>query len=69
LILATVSALLMILAILLPAWIEEYIGREPDGGIGTLEWLLPLPFAVAVVALGGVGYRAHRQAIRSSADQ
>jgi hypothetical protein len=64
LILAAVGAALTLLALAVPMWIEEFTTLEPDGGNGELEWLLPIPFAVATIALGGLSYRTRTRLAR-----
>jgi hypothetical protein len=61
LVLTVVCGLLTILAAITPLWIEEFTSLEPDGGNGVLEWLLPLPFGVAALLLGGLTYRTRRR--------
>jgi hypothetical protein len=58
---AVVCGLLTVLAAVTPMWIEEFTSLEPDGGSGVLEWLLPLPFGVAALLLGGLTYRTRRR--------
>jgi hypothetical protein len=61
--LTAICAGLTVLALFVPMWIEEFTGLEPDGGNGVLEWLLPIPFAAAALALGGLTFRTrHRLA-------
>jgi hypothetical protein len=64
LILAVVAAALTVLAMAVPAWIEEFTSLDPDGGDGSLEILLPIVFAVAAVALGGLSWRTRRRPAR-----
>lgn len=66
LILAIVAAVLAGPAIAVPMWIEEFTGLEPDGGDGSLELLLPILFAAAAVALGGLSWRTRRKLARAS---
>ena len=40
LIFAAISAVLTVLAAIIPAWIEKFTTLEPDGASGELEWLL-----------------------------
>jgi hypothetical protein len=65
LILAIVAAVLAVLAIVVPMWIEEVSGLEPDGGDGSLELLLPIAFAVPALALGGLSWRTRRRLARA----
>jgi hypothetical protein len=66
LVFAIICAALTLLAIAVPVWIEEFTGIEPDGGNGELELLLPIPFAVAAVALGGLTGRTRRRPARQN---
>jgi hypothetical protein len=43
-------------------WIEELTGFKPDGGNGTLEFLVVVVPAVAAVGFGLLGYRTVRRA-------
>jgi hypothetical protein len=51
-ILAIVGAALSVLTLLWPEWIEEIFGVEPDGGNGSLEWIIALGFLAVGVGLG-----------------
>ena len=62
LILSAVFIALTLLAIIVPVWIEEVTGRSPDGGNGELELLLAVPFGIAALVLGALGWRSRRAA-------
>lgn len=64
LILSAVFLGLTLLALVVPVWIEELMGRSPDGGNGELELLLAVPFGVAALVLGALGWRSRRVAER-----
>ena len=50
---AAVSAfLLTFVAALAPQWVEALTGLDPDGGSGTLEWLLPVALLAVAASLG-----------------
>lgn len=44
-VLAAASAILAVVTLLVPDWIEGTMRMDPDGGSGSLEWLLVLAFA------------------------
>jgi hypothetical protein len=50
--LCAVFAVLTVLTIAWPEWIEGLTGLEPDGGNGSLEWLIVLLFGLITVGLG-----------------
>lgn len=50
--LAALSAGLALLTLVMPSWIEELTGIDPDGGNGMVEWLIVLLFGAAAVTLG-----------------
>ncbi len=47
---ATAFTLLSVLTLMVPGWIEVVIGIDPDGGNGSLEWLIAAGCAVASLA-------------------
>lgn len=61
LVFALVSAGLTMLAVAIPAWIEEITGIEPDGGGGEFEWLLAVVFCLVGIGFGVLCYRTRRQ--------
>ncbi|MCX5262261.1 ABC transporter permease [Streptomyces canus] len=65
-ILAGISAVLAVLAAVVPVWIEETTTLEPDAGSGLLEWLLSAVFGAASLALGGLSYRTRLRVRRVS---
>jgi hypothetical protein len=54
------SALAVITAVI-PDWIEVVFGIEPDGGSGSLEWIIVGVLGVLAVLLGALGYRDRRR--------
>jgi hypothetical protein len=58
---AVISLGLFILAAVIPAWIEEFTGLDPDGGNGELEWLLAVVFGAVSLVLGVLYYRTRRR--------
>ncbi len=66
LILSATFVALTLVAIIVPVWIEEVTGRAPDGGNGELELLLAVPFGIAALVLGALGWRSRSAAQRPS---
>ena len=60
LICTVIFAVLMVLAIAVPVWIEKVSGFSPDGGNGELELWLPIPFGVAAIVCGVFAVRTRR---------
>ena len=58
---ALVSAALTVLAAIIPRWIEELTGLNPDGGSGLLEWGLAVLFAAASIGFGIGSFRTRRR--------
>jgi hypothetical protein len=54
------------LTAVVPDWIEAVFGVEPDGGNGSLEWLLVLGFGLVAVVAATLGRRDQRAAAQSS---
>ena len=50
--LAVTSAFLALLTLVVPDWIEEVFHVDPDGGNGSLEWLIVAVFVIAAVVFG-----------------
>jgi hypothetical protein len=51
-VLCTLFAVLTVLTVVWPSWIEGLTGLEPDAGNGTVEWLIVLLFGLIAVGLG-----------------
>lgn len=49
--LGSVSAVLLVVTLIRPDWIEVAFGVEPDGGSGALEWGIVALLAVTTVVL------------------
>jgi hypothetical protein len=62
LVLTVVFAVLAVLALAVPLWVEEMTGISPDGGNGEFEAFLALPFGLAAAACGVLSWRSRRQA-------
>jgi hypothetical protein len=66
--LATASAILFLATLVVPAWIEAVFRVDPDGGSGSLEWLIAAAFAAATVVLAlGARHELRRPAVAFSA--
>lgn len=61
-VLGLVSAAMLALTLVLPAWIERFFDLAPDGGDGSTEWEWAASFAVATLLFfadaGRVWWRA-----------
>jgi len=51
---AALSGLLALLTLVTREWVELLFGVDPDGGDGSLEWLLVVALAVVALVLGAV---------------
>ena len=60
-VLAVISAVLCVLTLVLPEWIEELTGLEPDAGSGALEWIIAGAFLVAAVVSAVLARRDYRR--------
>jgi hypothetical protein len=52
--LAGTSAFLALLTLVVPDWIEAVFRIDPDGGNGSVEWLVVLAFAAAAVVFAAM---------------
>jgi len=59
--LTVVFAVLTVLAVAVPMWIEEVSGQSPDGGNGEVELLLAIPFGVASLIFGALTWRSRQR--------
>lgn len=64
-VLAVVLGAATILTAVWPDWIEGVFGVDPDGGNGTVEWLIVAVLAVATVVVAGLARRDLRLAQRT----
>jgi ABC-type thiamin/hydroxymethylpyrimidine transport system permease subunit len=60
-VLAAISAVLCVLTLVFPQWIEELTGLEPDAGSGALEWIIAGIFLVAAVVSAVLARRDYRR--------
>lgn len=54
LVLSGASASLALLTLVVPDWIEAVLHVDPDGGNGSVEWLVVLVLAAAAVVFGAM---------------
>jgi hypothetical protein len=59
--LAAFFAVLTVLAVAVPMWIEEVSGLSPDGGSGEAELWLAIPFGVGCLAFGALTWHSRRR--------
>ena len=59
-VLASLSAFLLVLTLVVPDWIEVVFRVDPDGGSGELEWLIAGAFALGTVGFGLAARREWR---------
>jgi uncharacterized membrane protein len=60
-VLAVISAALCVLTLVMPEWIENLTGLEPDSGSGALEWIIAGVFLVAAVVSAVLARRDYRR--------
>jgi hypothetical protein len=66
LVLSLVSALLTVLVVAWPDWIERVFGVDPDAGSGASEWGIALAFIVVTLTLAALTGRTWRRDRRSA---
>ena len=59
-VLASLSAFLLVLTLVVPDWIEVVFRVDPDAGSGELEWLIAGAFALGTVGFGLAARREWR---------
>ena len=64
---ATVAAVLALLTLQWPDWIESLTGINPDHGNGSFEWMLVIGLAVVSAALALLAWREWRRVSPASA--
>jgi hypothetical protein len=60
-VLAVISAVLCVLTLVFPDWIEELTGLEPDAGSGALEWIIAGIFLAAAIVSATLARRDYRR--------
>jgi hypothetical protein len=65
--LGVVSAVLLMLTLAIPDWIERIFGFEPDGGDGSAEWGLAISLVIATLVLFADAHRLRSRLTRASA--
>ena len=58
---AFVTGLAAAITAIMPDWIEAVFHVDPDGGSGSLEWLIVLALALATVTLTALAWRERRR--------
>jgi hypothetical protein len=58
---AVVSAILSVVTLVLPDWIEAVFNVDPDHHSGTLEWAIAAALLAAAVAAGALARRESRR--------
>jgi hypothetical protein len=67
-IVATVlCAILLVLTLAVPQWIEILFGVEPDGGSGETEWGIVLTLAAVTAVATGLTVRTWRRTVSEGA--
>jgi len=66
--LSAVFAVLTVVTLVWPTWIESLTGLEPDAGSGETEWWLVVVLGLVTIALGLIGARDYRLASRLRPD-
>ena len=57
---AALTSVLTVVTLAVPDWIEVLTGSDPDGGDGSLEWLVVLALAALAVGLWAGAWRLWR---------
>lgn len=64
--LGVLSGALMVLAVVSPHWMEQWLGFAPDAGDGSAEWGVAVVWSAVTLLMFGLAGRTWRSHIRSS---
>jgi hypothetical protein len=62
--LAVVLAVLALVSLLWPQWLESWFEVSPDGGSGATEWWIVVAFGVLAIAVSVLSRRDYRASTR-----
>jgi hypothetical protein len=65
-VLALVSAVLSVVTLVVPDWIEAVFNVDPDQHGGTLEWAIAAAFLAAAVTAGALARRERRRPLTTA---
>jgi hypothetical protein len=65
--LGVLSAIVLMMTLTMPDWIERFFGLAPDGGDGSTEWGWAISLAVATLTLFADARRLRLRSARASA--
>lgn len=65
--LAALSAICLVMSLVNPTWIEDWLSLEPDGGDGSTEWGWAIALALATVVFIFSARRTWRRHLAGSA--
>ena len=66
-VLGAMTAIVLVMTIMMPDWIERIFGFEPDAGSGSTEWEWAISLAIATVVLFADARRLWLRSAQSSA--
>jgi len=59
--LAWAATVLSLLTLVVPEWIEVLTGLEPDGGSGSIEYVIAGGFLIAALMCAALAHRTYRR--------